>query len=132
MAAVFELLTKSTASPSPVGTWASIAQLCTNTTTTGLEKYARRLSPFDGDLPALAAACEKLGGTEAKGGDLSFVIPVFEGIPVWFQYWERDEEFDASVQFLWDNSITLHFRWATLWNIMDHLVDRLLEEKPKS
>ena len=127
MAAVFELLTKSTTAPSPVGTWASIAQLCTNTTTTDLDKYARRLAPFEEHPEKLKEVCEKLGGTPGKTGDVSYIIPVFENIPVWFQYWEKDDEFPASVQFLWDSTISIHFRWATLWNIMDCIVRRMNE-----
>ena len=127
MAAVFELLTKSAAAPSPVGTWASIAQLCTNTTTTDLDKYARRLAPFEDHPEKLREVCEKLGGTPGSKGDINYIIPVFDNIPVWFQYWEKDDEFPASVQFLWDSSITAHFRWATLWNIMDCIVKRMNE-----
>ena len=129
MAAIFELLTKSASAPVPLGKWASIAQLCTNTTSTELTKYAKRLVPFEGHPELLSEACVRLGGKEAKGGDVSYILPVFENIPVWFQYWEKDEEFDTSVQFLWDASVSLHFRWATLWNIMDCLVDRILEMK---
>ncbi len=125
MSAVFELLTRSTSAPAPIGTWASIAQLCTNTTTTDLGKYARGLSAFEDSLESLRSVCEKLGGTPADKGDVSYILPVFENIPVWFQYWEKDEEFPASVQFLWDSSISLHFRWATLWNIMDCIVKRM-------
>ncbi|MBQ7372395.1 MAG: DUF3786 domain-containing protein [Blautia sp.] len=126
MAVIFEWLTKAEIAPVPVGNWKSIADLCTNTTSTELTKYVKRLSPFEENSEALAAACEKLGGQQEKKADVSYVIPAFENFPVWFQYWEKDEEFPASVQFLFDACAPLHFRWATLWNLMDCIVNRML------
>ncbi|MGN0361769.1 MAG: DUF3786 domain-containing protein [Bilifractor sp.] len=129
MASVYELLTRSPLKPQPVGTWKTIAQLCDNTTDTSLTRYVGYLKPFEEKPELLARACERLGGRKAERGDVSYIIPVFEGIDCWFQYWEKDDEFPPSVEFLWDSSITLHFRWSILWNIMTCICRRLLEEK---
>ncbi len=128
MASVFELLTLSQTAPQPLGTWASVAQLCTNTTSTELTKYARALNPLDGQPEKLQKACERLGGSKENVGDVSSIFEVFPKVPVWFQYWEKDEDFPASVQILWDSSCVLHFRWSILWNVMDCIIKRLLEE----
>lgn len=130
MASIYELLTMSESLPKSTRTWASIAQLCTNTTDTSLGRYIEYLEPFDGKMELMEEACKKLGGIMANKGDVSSIIRPFEGIDleVWFQYWEKDEEFPASVQFLWDESIVNHFRWSVLWNVMTCLCNRMKEE----
>lgn len=128
IASIFELLTRSEHVPAPVGQWASISQLCTNTTDTSLTRYIEQLEPFSGHMDLMKEACAKLGGTAMTKGDVSSVMPVFHGIDVWFQYWEADDEFPASVQFLWDLTITDHFRWSLLWNVMSCITRRMKEE----
>lgn len=128
MASIYEFLTTATHLPEETGDWRSIAALCTNTTDTSLGRYIEYLQPFEGKLPLMREACQKLGGIPAKKGDVSSLIPVFDGITVWFQYWEADDEFPASVQFLWDASIVDFFRWSILWNIMTCITNRMKEE----
>lgn len=127
MASIYELLTTATHLPQESKNWKSIAALCTNTTDTSLGRYIEYLQPFEGKLDLMQEACEKLGGIPAGKGDVSSLIPVFDGITVWFQYWEADDEFPASVQFLWDASITDFFRWSILWNIMTCITKRMKE-----
>lgn len=43
------------------------------------------------------------------------------------QYLEKLEEFPPSVEFLWDASAEVYFRWSILWNVMTCITDRLLE-----
>ena len=127
MASIYEFLTTATHLPNETNDWQSIAALCTNTTDTSLGRYIEYLQPFEGKLDLMQEACEKLGGIPAGKGDVSSLIPVFDGITVWFQYWEADDEFPASVQFLWDASITDFFRWSILWNIMTCITKRMKE-----
>ena len=127
MASIYELLTTATHLPAETGNWKSIAALCTNTTDTSLGRYIEYLAPFEGKMDLLKEACAKLGGIPAGKADVSRLSPVLDGITVWFQYWEADDEFPASVQFLWDASITDFFRWSILWNIMTCITNRMKE-----
>ena len=127
MASIYEFLTTATHLPNETKNWKSIAALCTNTTDTSLGRYVEYLRPFEGKMPLMQEACAKLGGIPANKGDVSSLIPVFNGITVWFQYWESDDEFPASVQFLWDASIVDFFRWSILWNIMTCITNRMKE-----
>ena len=127
MASIYEFLTTAAHLPNETKNWKSIAALCTNTTDTSLGRYIEYLQPFEGKLDLMKEACTKLGGIPAGKGDVSSLIPVFDGITVWFQYWEADDEFPASVQFLWDASITDFFRWSILWNIMTCITKRMKE-----
>ena len=127
MASIYEFLTTAIHLPNETNDWQSIAALCTNTTDTSLGRYIEYLKPFEGKLSLMQEACAKLGGVPASKGDVSSLIPVFNGITVWFQYWEADDEFPASVQFLWDASIKDFFRWSILWNIMTCITKRMRE-----
>ena len=127
MASIYEFLTTATHLPNETNDWRSIASLCTNTTDTSLGRYVEYLQPFEGKMALMQEACTKLGGVPANKGDVSSLIPVFNGITVWFQYWEADDEFPASVQFLWDASIVDFFRWSILWNIMTCITNRMKE-----
>ena len=69
------------------------------------------LKPFYDKVPEMNKACEDLGGQRQKGGDVSYKLPVFDFFPMWFQYWDADDEFPANIQFLWDKNALqfLHF-----------------------
>lgn len=126
-ASVFELLTKSEHLPMPVGRWESIASLCTNTTDTSLTRYIEYLEPFHDDIPKMQNALLALGAEPASKGDVSAVLEIYPGISVWVQYWIADDEFPASIQFLFDAKIEDHFRWSLLWNVMTTITNRMKE-----
>ena len=61
---------------------------------------------FSGHLPELKVAFEKLGGTELPQGDAGFQIYAFACMPMRFYFWDKDEEFDAQGNILFDYSAT--------------------------
>ncbi len=124
---VYELLTNSEHVPYLTGKWESIASLCTNTTDTSLGRYIDYLKPFKDDTALMQKTLLEMGAEPAKKGDVSAVLTVYPNVPVWFQYWAADEEFPASIQFLFDGGISEHFRWSLLWNLMTMITDRMLE-----
>jgi len=128
MCSVFEFLTHSPHLSVVTGKWESIDSLCTNTTDTSLGRYLDYLKPFGGDSEKMKAALVSLGGILKNQGDASAVIEIFQDVPVWFQYWEADEEFPESVTFLFDAGSADHFRWSLLWNVMTCITDRMKEE----
>lgn len=50
-----------------------------------------------------ANAAEKLGGTKANHGDVSFIIPVLPRVPVLYILWQGDDEFPSNGTILFDN-----------------------------
>ncbi len=124
---VYELLTNSEHAPFVTGQWESIASLCTNTTDTSLGRYIDYLKPFRDNTALMQKTLEEMGAEPASKGDVSAILTVYPGVPVWFQYWAADDEFPASIQFLFDREITEHFRWSLLWNLMTMITDRMLE-----
>ena len=124
---ILDMVCNSPCAPAPTGKWLTMTQL-TNRAGSGpvsMDMMHREMEPFIGHPERLEAACRALGGTEASVGDVSFYIPVFENFPVWFQFWDEDEEFPASITFLWDSSTPQHLHYETLWYIMNHLLGRL-------
>ena len=128
MASIFEYLTKSEQVPENTGKWESIASLCSNSTDTSLDRYIGYLKPFKDNVALMQKALLELGAKPANKGDVSAVLNVFDDVPVWIQYWAADDEFPASVQFLFDACILKHFRWSLLWNVMTCITSRMLEQ----
>ena len=69
---------------------------------------------FAGKTEELRKACEALGGTLLPQGDVGYVLPVFPFLniavlfcePMRFYFWDRDEEFEAQANMLFDSEIT--------------------------
>ena len=84
---------------------------------------------FAGRADELARALEKLGGRRWAGpGDVAYVLDVFDFFPVCVRFWDADEEFPASLQFLWDANALDFLYYETLWYVMDEVLDRIEAE----
>ncbi len=81
---------------------------------------------FAGRADALAAALRALGGQPWGKGDVSCILDVFDFFPVCVRFWDADEEFPASLQFLWDANALDFLHYETLWYVMDALIERII------
>ena len=61
---------------------------------------------FAGKTEELRKACEALGGTLLPQGDVGYVLPVFPFLNIAVLFWDKDEEFDAQANMLFDSEIT--------------------------
>lgn len=77
------------------------------------------------DTAALEKACIRLNGEKMNKGDVSYAIPVFEDFRIWFQFWEADDEFPASIKCLFDENALQYMHYETLWYAMSEMFDRL-------
>ncbi len=80
---------------------------------------------FDHRLSLLADACERLGGSPQPVGDVSYRLSLFDFFPVILQFWESDEEFDASLRLLWDENTLDFIHYETSWFATMHLLEKL-------
>ena len=80
---------------------------------------------FAGKTAALDAALCARGGRPWGKGDVSRVVDVFDFFPVCVRFWDADEEFPASLQFLWDANALDFLHYETLWYVMGELTDCL-------
>lgn len=82
---------------------------------------------FDRQPERLAAACRMLGGTPEGRGDVAFRIPLFDFLPVLFQFWRADEEFPASITLLWDERVLDYLHYESVCYAELLLLRRLRE-----
>ena len=124
---LFDLLAYPQGRPRASGRWASISTLggiigAGHDRTLSHEGTAEK---FSGRIDALRAACERLGGVPLGRADVSYAVPVFEDFGIWFQFWDGDDEFPASIKYLFDENALRYMHYETLWYVMRCLEDRL-------
>ena len=73
-------------------------------------------------------ACEALGGKEQPMGDIAYAMEVFDGLPLLVQLWFGDEEFPASLRFLWDENALQYLKYETMYYARNLLMQRLKAE----
>ena len=61
---------------------------------------------FSGKTAELEKACKALGGIPLPQGDVGYVLPVFPFLNIAVLFWDKDEEFDAQANMLFDSEIT--------------------------
>ena len=84
---------------------------------------------WDARTEELAAACERLGGVPDGKGDVSYRIPFFQNLSMIMQFWRSDEDFPASLQFLFDENTLQFLHYETTWYVISHFLD-LLKSDP--
>ncbi|KIR01336.1 hypothetical protein P261_00150 [Lachnospiraceae bacterium TWA4] len=103
-----------------------VVQLSTSHTNSSM--FADITKYFDEHFEDLSSACEKLGGIKQNIGDLSYQIPLFDFLPIIFQFWESDDEFDAILKVMWDENIIQYIHYETCFFAMSHLFNKLKAE----
>ena len=73
----------------------------------------------------LKRACAALNAASASFGDCAYVIPLFEDLGVMLQLWYGDEEFPASVRWLWDENALMYLRYETMYYAVGMIRARL-------
>ena len=82
---------------------------------------------FSGHAEELREAFIKLGGKELPQGDVGYEIKAFECMPMRFYFWDRDEEFEAQGNILFDYSATDFNHVESAVSIADEGIRRLAE-----
>ena len=94
-----------------------------------------RADPFaeriQGNQEGFCRACEALGGIPGPGGDISFVLPVFEELRIAVQFWEGDDEFPSQIRWLWDENALMYLKYETMWFAVGLLRTKLRREMEK-
>ncbi|MCD8076019.1 MAG: DUF3786 domain-containing protein [Lachnospiraceae bacterium] len=93
----------------------------------GNDMYGKYAEYFDRRLPELRKACEILGGEKQKIGDVSYLLHPFSFLPLMLQFWESDDEFSASLKFMWDENTLEFLRYETTYYVLGHVLERLKE-----
>ena len=86
---------------------------------------------FEADPEGFRRACRALGGKPFPAGDIAYAIELFDGLEILVQLWFGDEEFPASLRFLWDENALQYIRYETMYFARGMLLERLCEEMGK-
>lgn len=91
----------------------------------GKNMFVDHAKHFDGNKRKLALACEKLGGRKENMGDVAYELPVFSFLPMKLQFWESDEEFNASLTIQWDENILQFMKYETTFYATGAVLQRI-------
>lgn len=83
---------------------------------------------FEGNTAGFHRACQALGGKPFPQGDISYTIELFDGLPIALQLWFGDEEFPATLRFLWDENALQYLKYETMYFAKDLLLEMLKEK----
>lgn len=110
------------------GTWVTIQSL-PHTVQYGKQGGISLFEPygklFDGKREQLKKICEQMGGTPEPYADLSYRLPLFDFLPVIFEFWDSDEEFPAKVQLLWDENTQDYIKFETIYYAAFCLLEKM-------
>jgi len=81
---------------------------------------------FAGKRARLEQALIARGGRAWGKGDVSYIVDVFDFFPVCVRFWDADDEFPASLQFLWDANALDFLFYETLWYVSGDLTQQLI------
>ena len=82
---------------------------------------------FEQNPDAFHRACRTLKGTPLPIGDIAYSIEVFDGLPLALQLWFGDDEFPASLRFLWDENALMYLKYETMFYAKELLLNRIRE-----
>lgn len=125
---VYDMLCNPNGRPRLTGRWISVQEMNrlksgAKTLGTGLNSSWENFYRGKGEL--LAAACRSLGGQPGQVGDVASILPAFDWMPVYFQFWDGDEEFPPKICFLWDGATADYLHFETTFFVTDFILDCL-------
>ena len=89
-----------------------------------------RISPlldvFGQDLSGFKKAAESLGGQSLDLADVAFRIITFPKVPLYYLFWEGDDEFEPRLSVLFDRTIEKHLSADAIWGLVNLMTDALL------
>ena len=80
---------------------------------------------FQENAEGFCRACLALGGKPFPKGDAAFAFEVFDGLPLVVQLWFGDEEFPASLRFLWDENAKMYIKYETMYYARGILLEKI-------
>jgi hypothetical protein len=89
--------------------------------------YERGGALFSGRPEKLEGVLNRLGGKKMNTADVSSVFEIFDGLPIYFQFWEGDDEYAPRVFFLWDKNTAQFIHLETTFYVLNMLLDRMKE-----
>lgn len=114
--------------PALAGEWCPLANLQVAGSPNADIFNAKYAEAFSGHTDRLRQACEALGGRPPQisaGADICWEFDVFPFFQLQLRFWEKDEEFPAKLQLLWDRNSLQFMHFETLYYLMGVLLEKL-------
>ena len=95
---------------------------------TGFHELKTRplLKRYGNDLRGFKKAAERLGGEVLDLADAAYMFLAFPRVPLYYLFWEGDQEFEARLSILFDRSIERHLAADAIWGLVQLISDILL------
>lgn len=113
-----------------IGRFAPVNSLRGRPISAGVETgfYTKTAKLFDENIDTVKAACLSLGGELVQMGDLGFSLPVFGEIRAILKFYESDEDFPASITFLWDENMLSFVFYETVFYVVGFILEAICEQ----
>ncbi|SPD75391.1 conserved hypothetical protein [uncultured Desulfobacterium sp.] len=85
-----------------------------------LERYAN-------DIDGFKKAAEYLGGSPVKMADAAYMLLPFPRVPLYYLFWQGDDEFETRIDVLFDRSIEEYFSASGIWGLVNLVSTALLK-----
>jgi Domain of unknown function (DUF3786) len=85
------------------------------------------LARYGFDPKGFKDAAEFLGGQPINLSDISYRIPALPKVPLYYLFWEGDEEFEPRISVLFDRSVENHLSADAIWGLVNLVSDALLK-----
>ena len=112
------------------GQWVSLAKLAHHVPTSSGNNniFAAYEKLFDLHVKGLREALDFFGYEPFSPGDVGCVFHAFPCLPIVFQFWQSDDEFPPSINFLWDSRTLDFIHYETIFYIEHHWLQQIAEE----
>ena len=84
------------------------------------------LKRYGNDLDGFGKAAESIGGKALDMADVAYAFQAFPKVPLYYLFWEGDEEFRPRLSILFDRSIERHLAADIIWGLVYLVSDILL------
>ncbi len=90
--------------------------------------YDKTAVYLERNMDAFKAACTALGGEPVAMGDVGFRFPVFSDLQAIMKFYESDDEFPASITFLWDENTLSFMYYETVFYVAGFILKAICEQ----
>lgn len=129
---VYDLLTFSPGPVPPSGEYVSLGSLAAlsgaSFSHTGGSFFSKQEERLAGKAQQLKDIFVSRGWEICGGADAACMVPVFSGLKLMLRFWDADEDFPASVQFMWDRSVLLMMHYETVWFASSAVIRRVMSD----
>lgn len=84
------------------------------------------LDRYGNDMDGFKRAAEHLGGEMLDMADASYKFTVFPKVPLYYLFWQGDQEFQPHISILFDRTIEHHLAADAIWGMVNLISDSLL------